>query len=166
MINQNVRDRVIQHVCKHKPYAPMLLAIYADHIETVYCAIAEAQTAVKPFGLTRQHEELFAHQFVQMMRSRGTPLYLVQAGVVSLINDVGNPNAMHVCMTDIEGKDQVNYTAKLKSCLCCFETLTQAPGWKNTPFMLGQVVMAYRNILPTPAPVYSKPASEVKFSRN
>jgi hypothetical protein len=168
MIDQNICDRVIQHVCKHKPHAPMLLAIYADRIETVFCTMASQYLATKPIGMDRQYEALFAKEFALLIQSKGRPLYLAQASVVSLINDVGNPTSMHVCITDTEGNEQISYMGKLKSCLCCYDTLTASPGWKGTPFMLGQVVMSFRLNAPTPppAPVYAKPASEIKFSKN
>lgn len=166
MIDQNVCDRVIQHVCKHKPYAPMLLGIYEDHIHTVYCSTPQHATATKPIGLGRHAETLFAGEFTKLIQAKGQPLFLAQAGIVSSVNDVWNPNLMHVCITTLTGMEHICYTAKLKSCLCCFDTLAQDPGWKNLPFMLHQAVLAFRPPEPLSAPVYCKPSSDIKFSKN
>lgn len=161
MVDQNVCDRVIQHVCKTKPYAPMLLAIYAERIETVYCTMRSHLDASGPVGVPAEYEKLFAQQFHQMLQPQGRPLYLAQAGVVSLVGESGKPTTMLVCISNIEGTSQISYMANLKSCLCCYETLSHAPAWKGVPNLLGQVVQAFK----ASAPV-AFTSQDIKFSNN
>jgi hypothetical protein len=162
-VDQNVCDQIIQHVCKMRPKCPLLMAVYPDGpVVSVVCSVLGTDSVI----LQVLHENAFAAKFLEILRPQGRPKYIAVAGHIANAHDPMNPTGMGVCITDPEGRDSVTYSARLQQCKCCFGTLTVVPGDKSLPRMLGLIASAYRLSSPTPAPIYSKPVHEVKFSRS
>lgn len=172
MISQTVCDNLLFLAERYKPTCPWIAGVWDDNKASMLIMTDPHQ--IDPIQtVTTDHEAAWLDIFKRVHSSKPRPKYLAWAGYTSVIgNTSGNPDHCVLAIARGDGTECVHYTARLKTCLCCFDQLVPAKSMLWLPPMLQKLIEYYRPpaVVP-PAPIFpvrGRPVQDLllKFSKN